>query len=322
MLAACADNGDALMRSSAGNSAVAAAAMEAALRTMGHISGAELVIRLLTSASALQPQQQQFLPEQCGLYITCLKAAAAAVGGGVPTMQLLAAIAGLAQQLPGIEIAAARAGSNFESSVGELLGLLQQLEADNLFSGSNSSSSSSSGSSSSAEDDDVANTGGMSASTAGTAAAASGADDALLLLHGRTLYTAGQALIHLHAQQGAAAAAEMQKLRDGVSGIQTLLLGCVNAVGPALKQAAASMHGVGSSSSSSSSSNKAVAVEQSLMNLLQHQQKLKATLASAVFDKDDSREGSTSVAAAASETAGGEVSEAWVRRDFKHVAMW
>jgi hypothetical protein len=264
----------------------------------------------MISASALQPPQQQFLPEQCGLYVTCLKAllAAAAAGSRTPTTQLLLAIAGLAQQLQGVSVAAAGAaaedGSAVGSPAGKLLGSLQQLATDNAFS---TGSSSSSGSSS--REDGHTNTGGIGTRGAGTvAAAAGGADDALLLLYGRMMFTAGQVLIRGLEQQGAAAA---HTERDEVPGMLVLLLGCVTAVGPALQQAAATMHNVCSSSSSnsssSSSSNKAVAAEQSLLNLLQHQQKLKSTLASAVYGSS----GSSTTAEAAARAAGArEVSEA------------
>jgi hypothetical protein len=237
----------------------------------GGSSGSELLhLPLRIKAAVLQEGHQRWperlLPEQRGLYVTCIKAAAAGLGTWLPPLHVLCGVTTICQMLPVAQLAA-------EPSI----------------------SSSSSGASSS----------GGSASASARRGTVRSVTSVLVLLCGRTLYTASRALQQVHKRPGvvetptdssnssssstASQPWQLQLAHRPLSVAVALpLLGCVAVVEPALQQAIAES-AAGSSSSSST------AAEQ----LLQLQQELHATLATVA--QLDTGTSSTQADAAAAE---------------------
>ncbi|WIA41283.1 hypothetical protein OEZ86_004887 [Tetradesmus obliquus] len=138
--------------------------------------------------------QQQLLPEQRGLWLTCLKLAAADLGTWVPPLQVLLAVAGICKTLPGFKeaawknmsAAAAAAAAAAAQGVPEAAGRdepgseIPPLDA----AGSRSSPA------------------GTHARASASSAATSAIDLAGVLLMGRALHAAGRALLQMHKQPG------------------------------------------------------------------------------------------------------------------------
>jgi hypothetical protein len=132
---------------------------------------------------------------------------------------------------------------------------------------------------------------GVSTASSSSSASSHECTPAMLLLCGRSLYAAGQALLQLHQKVEAqevvfpvvgvsnetTLSSNQDIDRDSLSAeLTAVLLGCVTAVAPALQEAAAEL-AAGSNSSSSSSS----AARKSMRALLQLQLGLQDTLAAA-----------------------------------------
>jgi hypothetical protein len=273
-IAACAGDLPAFAAKCGKGPAVVAAALEVATRQLarshveglsrepaGGSSGSELLhLPLRIKAAVLQEGHQRWperlLPEQRGLYVTCIKAAAARLGTWLPPLAVLCGVTNICQMLP---VAQLTAGPSISTSSG---------------------ASSSAG----------------SASASARRSHTGSITPALVLLCGRTLYTAGRALQQVHERPGIVETPTSSSSSSSSTVMQTWqlelahrplsvavalpLLGCVAVVEPALQQAVAESASSGSSSSSSSS-NSSSSSSTAAQQLLQLQQELQATLAGA-----------------------------------------
>jgi hypothetical protein len=253
-------------------------------------SAADLLNLAATYTGDLEQQQSQLLiTDQQGLHLTCLKAAAAALGSSMPAAYIVAAAAQRALQLPGVHDAGMRAinaaAAAAEDSIAALVQQFSSMPAEVSRSHELASSSSC----------------GNSGNGGSSSSSSNGRDDpTMLLLLARTMYIAGRALQQLHdMSQEQRTADRCEGLNeawpelmvactfDDMSAVMRValpLLGCVAAARPALQQAAnVQQEALSSNSSSSSSSTTVVTAQQSMSDLLQQVHLLQASLAASLM---------------------------------------